>query len=269
MTTQTVPLEALQKVQKHLRSRLTLPDSENCPGSAAPSFDEPDQPIPLPDSLAGLGDLFAIGSSVSEGALIPNNQGQWFLSVTDPAIALNRLPGLFLKSNCRLATYLYRMRDSGIGQTYALPEALGTTAYLEAAIPATRSLEHPPHPGGALPDLMEAITGDHSLMSYLFASVLRRELEAFGSIGAHQQWHQHRFISAAPPQASWQWRTENAPDLQPKIYQLLDGEIVVEFFSCRVYPSIAIFQHLDQYEPGSYVAQAIDRPIAFAEGRAA
>jgi hypothetical protein len=267
MTTQIVPIAALQKVQKYLRSCLTLPDSENSPRELSIAINESVQPIPVPTSLAELGDLFCVGASLEDGVPMPNDRGQWFLSVIDPAIAVAKLPGLAVKPDCRLSTYLYRLHAAGRSQTVAIPEYLATTAHLEAAIATADHLEQPPEPVGAFPDLMMAIEGDQSLMSFLFASLLRRELEAFGSLGVHQQWQQHRLITVAPPQANWQWRTETAPDLQPKIYNLPEGEVVVEFFSCRLYPSIAIFQHLDQYEVGSYVAQIIDRPIAFAEGR--
>ncbi|NJN49776.1 MAG: hypothetical protein HC805_08455 [Alkalinema sp. RL_2_19] len=106
-------------------------------------------------------------------------------------------------------------------------------------------------------------------MSFLIASILRRELQAFGSLGENPpEWHRHRCIAAAPTQARWQWRTEAAPDLRPRIRILPHDRIIVEFFSCRVHPSIAIFQHLDQYENGSYTPQTIDRPLAFAEQKA-
>ncbi len=268
MTTQIIPLESLQKIQKFLRSTLVLPAAELSPGLNATS--DLVGTMPVPTSLSGLGDLFRVGSSLEDGGSMPNDQGQWFLSIVDPATTINRLPGLSVKPGFRLATYLLRSREQGWGQTIALPEKLAGTAQLAAALAAADQAKNPPQPVGALPDLMAAIAGDEQPMSFMIASILRRELQEFGCLGEEQQmWHRHRYIAAAPTQARWQWRTEAAPDLRPRIRILPDDRIAVEFFSCRVHPSIAIFQHLDQYEIGSYVAQSIDRPLAFAEQKAA
>jgi hypothetical protein len=267
MTTQIIPLESLQKIQKFLRSALTLPAAENTP--QLNSGVDLSSTMPLPMSLADLGDLFRVGSSLEDGCSMPNDQGRWFLSIVDPASAINRLPGLSVKPGYRFATYLYRLHEQGLGQTIALPEGRASTAQLAAALATADKPDNPPHPNGTLPDRMAAIAGDGQPMSYMMASILKRELEEFGRLGEEQQiWHRHRYIAAAPTQARWQWRTEAAPDLRPRIRILPDDRITVEFFSCRVHPSIAIFQHLDQYEAGSYVAQSIDRPIAFAEQKA-
>jgi hypothetical protein len=72
-----------------------------------------------------------------------------------------------------------------------------------------------------------------------------------------------------PQQLQWQWRTEGVKDLSPKVRILPEGRAVVEFFTCRVTPSIAIFQHLDQYTVGSYLAKTIDRPVAVGERKRA
>jgi hypothetical protein len=267
MTTQIIPLESLQKIQKFLRSALTLPPAENLPKFQSSS--DLMATMPLPTSLSALGDLFRVGTSLEDGGSMPNDQGQWFLSIVDAATTINRLPGLSVKPGYRFATYLYRLRDQGLGRTLALPEDRASTAQLAAALATADKPENPPQPAGALPDLMATIAGDQQPMSFMIASILRRELQEFGCLGeAQQMWHRHRYIAAAPTQARWQWRTEAAPDLRPRIRILSDDRIAVEFFSCRVQPSIAIFQHLDQYEIGSYVAQSIDRPLAFAEQKA-
>jgi hypothetical protein len=268
MTTHTISLETLQKVRKYLKSTLVLPESENRPRLIAFPLDDEADILPVPDSLADLGDLFRVGATLDDGLPMPNDQGHWFLSIMEPSTIINKLPHLSLQPNYRLVTYLYRMREAGCGKTWAIPEHLATTAQLEAAIIDAQNLEVPPCPVGALADFMSAIVGDGQPLSYMVASILRRELAEFGSLGAHQQWSQYRFIAAPPPQARWQWRTETALDLQPKIRLLPDSQIIIEFFSCRVHPSVAIFQHLDQYQPGSYIAQSIDRPIAFAERKA-
>jgi hypothetical protein len=262
MTTQIISLEALQKVRQHIKTMLTLPESENCPRLSG--LDDRDQTT-VPNSLADLGDLFRVGACLEDGVPMPNDQGMWFLSVMEPSMAIAKLPHINLKPGYRLITYLYRVRESGCGSTWALPAALATTAHLELALDRASQEMDPPCPTGALPDFMAAIEGNNQPVSFVIASILRRELQEFGRLGTQQEWRQHRLIASAPTQARWQWRTDTAPDLNPKIRLRPDGQIIVEFFSCRVHPSVAIFQHLDQYEPGEYVAQSIDRPIAFAE----
>jgi hypothetical protein len=264
MSTQKVPIESLQKIRQHLRSVLVLPASENRPRQNADTDD-----LPEPDSLASLGDLFRFGTDIDEGVPMPNDRGQWFVSVIDPAVALMKLPGLSIQPDYRLVTYLYRVRDEGQGKTWALPAALSTTAQLEKVITTPASPDRPPRPAGALDDVMAAVQGDRSPTSFLIASLLRRELLELGGLGTGSNWRQHQLIMQAPPQVRWQWRTEAVPDLSPKVRILPDGKVVVEMFTCRVSPSVAIFQHLDQYRSDQYVAQSIDRPIAIAEKKAA
>jgi hypothetical protein len=174
------------------------------------------------------------------------------------------LPGLKLKAGLRLVSYLYRLEENGISATWALPEALSTTAQLEAALRPSNGQDHPPKPDGSLADVMEAVEGDRSPMSFVIASLLRRELAEFGALGKFCAWEHHRLIDTLPP-AQWQWRTAIPKDLSPKIRLFPDGKAALEFFTCRTVPPIALFQHLDQYPLGHYTPQGIDRAIAIAQ----
>lgn len=263
MATQRIPLDVLQKVRQYFKTILVLPESENRPQTLA-LLSNPDF-LPEPDSLAGLGDLFRMGGPIDEGVPMPNNCGQWYVSVMDPGVAFMKLPGLQLQSGYRLATYLYRQGDDGIGKTWALPENLSAIANLEKVLVRSSGIQNPPKPLGCVDDFSLAIDGDRSPGSFLFASLLRRELEEFGYVGKSCLWSKHQLITAVPQQLQWQWRFEGAKDLSPKVRILPEGRAIVEFFTCRVTPSIAIFQHLDQYTTGSYAAQRVDRPIAIGE----
>lgn len=265
MSTQRIPLDTLQKVRQYLKTVLVLPESENRPLTAALANQTP---LPEPDSLAGLGDLFRVGTAIDEGVPMPNNYGQWYVSVMDPGVALMKLPGLQLRSGYRLATYLYRQGEEGLGKTWAIPEAMSTTTNLEKALGEAGSEQQPPKPLGCLEDLSLAIEGDNSASSYVYASLLRRELQEFGALGKRGIWGKHTLINSVPQQLQWQWRTE-VKDLSPKVRILPEGRAVVEFFTCRVTPSIAIFQHLDQYSAGEYLPKTIDRPVAIGERKRA
>ncbi|PSB23991.1 hypothetical protein [Stenomitos frigidus] len=263
MSVQKIQLEALQKIRQHIQHGFALPESENHPRSLA-SFDEAIE-IPEPDSLSGLGDLFNFGSAMDEPTHAPNTRGEWFISATNPGSVLQKLPGLTLKPDVRLVCYLHRQLEEGRGVIWAVPESLSTTAQLEKALAGSGDSTHPPCPAGAFTNLMEAVEGDHSAVSFIIASLLQRELAEFGCFGKASHWSHHRLIKAVPAQAQWQWKIEIPKDLSPKVLLFADGRAAIEFFSCRVVPPLALFQHLDQYSEKNYKATVLDRAIAIAQ----
>jgi len=190
--------------------------------------------------------------------------GRWFVSSINPAAALLKLPGLQLKPVFRLISYLYRAETDGAGIVWALPEAFSTTAQLEKAIATAGNLDLPPRPESALTDFMQAIEGDRSPLSFLIASILRRELQEIGALGQLCNWSHHRLIEAPPAQVKWQWRTEQPKDLSAKV-GFSSGQVAVEFFTCRIAAPIALFRHLDQYPIGHYKATSTDRVVAIVQ----
>ncbi len=261
MALQKFSLDVVQKVQQYIQSQLTLPASEQQPVS-----DMKEREMALeamaPESLDALGDLFRVGGFGDDEGVAPNAEGRWFISTIDPAGALSKLPGLELKNKVRLVTYLQRQSTGGMGVTWALPELMSTTAELEAAIEAAGDRAIPPHPKGALGNVMDGVTGDRSAASYLEASILLREFKEFGRSGQNCRWSHHRLITAAPNKP-WKWRTQQPLTyLAPKV-QIKDEKIaMVEFFSCRVVPPIALFRHLDQYVVKSYRPKTNDQVVA-------
>jgi hypothetical protein len=264
MSIQRVSLAALQKVRQYINQTLILPESENHPKTwlALREVDE----VPNPDSLAELGDLFNFGEVLpDEEVPMPNVHGRWFISATNPGTAFTKLPGLRLKPGLRLVSYLYRLGEDGQGQVWALPEHLSITAHLEKALKSSGGSDHPPQPEGALADFMEAVAGDRTPLSFVIASLLRRELSESGALGKTCQWQQHQLIDQVPPQVNWQWQGESPKDMAPKVRIFPDGKAAVEFFSCRVMAPIAICQHIDQYPAGHYKALCFDRTIALGQ----
>jgi len=264
MSIQKFPLDAVQKVRHHIQSMLVLSNHEDQPElwSKYTDVDE----LPEPGSLSELGNLFDFGSGVELGTKTPVHQGKWFVSTTNPGGALIKLPGLRLKPELRLVAYLYREEKMGVGAVYALPEGLSTTAQLEQALAEPAEPTQPPKPAGALADVMESLEGDRSPVSFLIASILRREMQEFGALGKFQDWTHHRLTSSLPGKVKWQWQTpQELSDLTPKVRMFPDGKAAVEFFTCRVSPPIALFQHIDQYSANSYRAIALDRAVAIAQ----
>ena len=128
MSTQKVSLEALQKIRQYIKKSLVLPESENHPKARSLAETE----VPEPDSLASLGDLFHVGDSPEITVQMPNDRGRWFISAAGPGCVLMKLPRLKLKAGIRLVSYLYRLEKDGLSVTWALPEALSTTALLRS-----------------------------------------------------------------------------------------------------------------------------------------
>ncbi len=261
MSVQKIPLDTVQKIRQHIKSMLVLPDSENNPKSW--SNYENLEDLPEPELLGDLGDLFNVGGTIEEASRAPNNRGKWFVSASNPGAALLKLPGLRLAADTRLISYLYRLQDSGIGATWAVPEDCSTTAHLEKALEAS-DRTRAPQPLGALGDLMDAVEGDRSPASFVVASILRRELREFGALGKACNWSYHHIVSTLPIKVQWQWRIDTPKDLSPKVRIFPDGRAVIEFFTCRTAAPIAIFQHVDQYPANGYKAVSIDRPVAVA-----
>ena len=265
MSVQKIQLEALQKIRQHIQHGFALPELENYPRSQSSYNSEAE--FPEPDSLSDLGNLFHFGGLLDEPTHAPNTRGEWFISVANPGAVLLKLPSLTLKPNVRLVSYLHRQSDEGMGVIWAMPEALSTTAQLEKALTASSDRTQPPQPKGAFTNLMEAVEGDRSAVSFIIASLLQRELKEFGRFGKASNWSHHRLISAIPTQVQWQWKIEIPRDLSPKVRLFNDGRAAIEFFSCRVVPPVALFQHLDQYSDSHYRATVCDREIAIAQRR--
>ncbi len=258
MSIQKIPFAAVQKVRQLIKDSLVLPSSEESPGSL--SLSEDDEP-PEPDSLYGLGDLFNLASTPEEEVHAPNREGRWFISATNPGAIVAKLPGLRIKSGFRMVSYLVRTAEGGSSVTWALPEALTTTAQLEDALNAVSDASGNPQPVGALSP-MEAIEGDRTVPSFITASLLYRELQEFGTQGKNWNWRHHRLIESVPPQVPWEWRGEMPKDLATKVLVFPDGRAAVEFFSCRIVAPVAIVRHMDQYAANSYQPSCIDRVVA-------
>ena len=259
MSSQQFPIKSLQTLRRSLKQQLVLPACEHAPGIT-------DEDIPEPDSLASLSNLFRKGGfSHAEGST-PNTNGRWFISTADASVALKHLPGIALKPNYCLVTYLYRIRrantNHGGAVTWAMLNQLSTTSHLEAALTNAVDYNTPPYPEGALLNYMNAITGNLTTNSFLVTSILQRELQEFGRCGRFHRWHHHRLIGSIPHQRQWQWRMQAPESLTPTVQTLPSGRITVEFYTCRVVPPIGIFRHVDRYQGNNYVARSSNQAIA-------
>lgn len=259
MSIQKFPLEALKKIRQYVQSTLS-PAAAERQSQTWTGLEDVDGELPEPESIDDLSGIFAFGGQVLAEA--PNARGHWFVSTVNPGTSLLKLPGLRLKPEMRLVSYLYRSDEDGAGLIFAVPELFSTTAHLEKALQSS-DFSQPPRPEGALPHFMEAVEGDRSAISFVVASLLRREFQEFGATGKRCNWSHHRLIDAVPPQTRCQWRLEHPPqDLAPKAKILPDGQAAVEFFSYRSGSTIVLYRHFDQYVAGQYKPNSVDKAIA-------
>ncbi|PSB17638.1 hypothetical protein C7B76_09470 [filamentous cyanobacterium CCP2] len=261
MTIQKFPLETLKKVRQYIQGTLVLSDAKTQPQSWA-ELDEENE-LPEPESLDDLSGVFAFGGLSEEELSGSTQRDRWFVSTVNPADSLLKLPGLSLNPAFRLVSYLYRAGEDGVGLVVAVPERYSTMVHLEKSLQTCGDISQPPKPDNALPQFMEAIDGDRSPLSFLIASLFRRELQEFGALGNRCQWSHHRFIDALPAQANCQWRVEPSPkDFSPKVKVLPTGQAAVEFFTYRAGNPIVIYRHLDQYAAQNYKVNPLDKAIA-------
>ncbi|MBD1911706.1 MULTISPECIES: hypothetical protein [unclassified Leptolyngbya] len=255
MTIKKYPLSSLQKVKKYLLQSLAVPNTEQT------GEEQTSDEMPEPESLDELSGVFTFGGTPLAQHPPATVQDEWFVSTVNPGACFLKLPGLQMKPDYRLVSYLFRSQGQGVGVVWAVPEAYSTMTILEKALTGKQTMAQPPKPEKALEHFMEAVEGDRTPASFLMASILRRELEEFGAMGDRKKWGQHELIDAAPA-ANWNWRTAQPKDLWPKVKVFDDGQAAVEFFSCRYSKPRMLYRHLDQYSPSTYQSKSIDSPLA-------
>lgn len=254
-------LNALKTVRRTLREALALPLVEDQPTST----EAREQALQrAPSTLAELGDLFRAASLDDAAEEGPNVEGRWFLSSVDPAGALLLLPGLRVKPGFRLATYLLRTPSGGIGHTCALPEDRSLTTQLESPLTDGSEWHYPPYPEGCLQQVMQALTGDRSPLSFVVASLWGREIEELGATGRDRQWSHHQLIETVPARIEWRWRDGEIPSdrLIPRLQIDPNGSVTVEFYTCRILKPYALFRHRDSYPADSYLSRPDNQAIA-------
>ena len=256
MSIQKLPLAALQQVRQYIKSTITLTDVDQKFQDWAMLDDFED--LPEPASVDNLSSIFAFGNLSTEQA---HRCSSWGVSTVNPGAALVRLPGVSLKPGMRMVGYVYQAKDDGVGAVWAVPDELSTTFALEKAI-ATSQASRQPQPEGAFDHFMEAVRGDRSAVSFMVASLLRRELEEFGAVGQRCTWSHHELIDAVPLQAKWQWKHQQPTDMAPKVKIMPDGQAAVEFFTWRGTHPIALFRHIELYPAESYVSKSQNQAIA-------
>lgn len=250
MTMQTFSIAPLRKVRQYITKNLQVSEID----TLSPHFFDDDDDIPEPDSLNALGGIFNMGGvgDFDDDTAHTEPEGSWTISNMNPADVLYKFPGLQLKPKIRLVSFTFQHHTDGKGVVWAVPEQYCTTDYLERAVENAGGVKQPPHPSDAFADFMDAIEGDRSLVTFFVASILRREILEYGAKGQFQNWTHHRLIDTVPASIKSYWKSEHPQNLRPKINELSDGKVAIEFFTCRVVPPVMIVRHVDQYPAQNY-----------------
>jgi len=173
----------------------------------------------------------------------------WSISPADfvPVVAV--LPSLAIKDPYVWRAYQYRARDSGHGRVFAVPRQ---AEWPEPAPAGGGEVSGPPHALGHLADSLE---GDASAESYVQASILRREMDSFGTAGhGSTRWDECRIVDAAPFDPAldgWEWREEPPDDWRPRV-DVVGDEVVVRIYTVTSFDQEQVCRHTDVYRRGSY-----------------
>ena len=259
MSLQSFPLASIQKARTYIRNSLSADKLEIDQGVVSITDD-----VPEPESIDALSGIFSFATPALVDTAAVRGAEKWFVSTVNPAAPLLKLPGLRLKPGFRLVSYLYRTPGHGAGIVWALPEALSTIDQLELSLKGCDRIATVPQPAGALEHFMDAIEGDRSPVSFVIASLLRRELQEFGSLGDRHRWNQHELIAEVPAHGSWQWPADPPKNLLPKVRVSDDGQAVLEFFTCCHTAPKTLYRHLDRYLAHQYRGDSLDKAVAVA-----
>ena len=190
---------------------------------------------------------------------------------------------LELKSGYFLTGYRFEMGGNGNGFVYAVPEGTYVPDPDECSVDSSLSLE-PPVPPGAMDDIMDAIEGDGTPLSFLCASFLERELSEFGAMWHGCEWSTHELVTRDPFSVgglfgegggisdrgctphdadAWRWHREKPGRWEPLV-KMGRGYATVTFFTHSGLGREAIYCHVDKFPLGTYRAKS--RRIVVAEG---
>lgn len=192
----------------------------------------------------------------------------WSISQADPSRIVAVFSALRLKPDYALRAYQFREGGNGNGFVYAMPAEVP----LPPPDDCTRDQSHflePPRPSNALDDVMEAIDGDGSPLSYLQASLLKRELAEFGAMWHGCEWGTHTILGRDPLEdgnedengsemdrpsgtaRDWDWERRKPKHWDPAV-TVLHERIRCSFYTFTGLGQEQIQRHTDSYRYGQY-----------------
>ena len=207
----------------------------------------------------------------------------WTVSEVDPTAVVAVFDTLRVAPEYRLCAYQYRERGNGNAFVYAIPTDV------EVPDPAICARRHdrflsPPEPSGALDNVMLAIEGDDSPLSYLHASLLKRELAEFGALWHGCSWCTEMLLDHMPRGAElrehghggpgldpdvpgyWEWRYPQPKRWGPTVTTATE-KVRVSFYTHGEVGKEHIVRHTDTYTHGVYTSVTRTAVIAWGQSR--
>jgi len=261
----------------------TSPTSEK-PPSPPPTAADPPKPPADDDSGELIGGVTVLGSLLNEWrqkTTMPMREDAaagWTKSRVDPVKMVEAFELLKVKKGFALRAYQFREGVNGNGVVWAMPENAGFPDPKDCPVLANHPFKAP-KPAAALEDAMEAITGNDEPLSYMAASILRREFSEFGAAGHGCDWGLRAILENDPWKATpakdgpppldispgdrsaWKW-SEAEPKYWPPQVRMEKDRVKVTFYTYTNLEKQRIFRHTDIYQPGKYHPKSEDKPIA-------
>ena len=180
----------------------------------------------------------------------------WHVSPVSPMKIVDIFPSVWIREGFVLHAYIFRKGGNGSGIVYAMPE--------DEEFPEPDECEplndflRTPKPDKAL-DFRSVLDGDGSLLSYLSASILTRELQEFGALWHGCRWRHHEIVGGR--RKSWdefEW-LQKIRNFRPRV--ISSESTVVEFFTYSEHMVRAVWLNRDRYLSG-YVFESEAEIIA-------
>jgi len=212
----------------------------------------------------------------------------WTKSRVDPAKLVGVFPDLRVRKGYVLRAYQFKEEANSNGFVWGLPDEAEFPEPADCPKLESHFL-HPPKPLDALDDVMEAIDGDGSAVSYLHASLLRRALRDFGGGWHGISWGTHSVLDGTPwrqerddeeedspmtrPMSQpreWKWIAAQPKSWSPQV-QWDAKRVVVSFHTYTALAKVdeegnvekeRILLHTDTYRRGKYRALSTEKKLA-------
>ena len=188
----------------------------------------------------------------------------------DPSRVTRCLKTLHLKPGLVLRGYQFYQGGNGNGFIFAMPE---DSPLPEPDNQACARVEKVPgvflpcpQPDCSLEHFMDAFTGDGSPLSFLEASIVKRELEECGAFWHGCSWGSHRIVTSLAKKetskaSQWTWSSPAPKVWRPTVTITQDGASVL-FFSYSEEGCCCYYRHLDEYTNDSYRPCSHEETIA-------
>ena len=205
------------------------------------------------------------------GELSTEPPSGWSTISSGPENILAVFRPLKLKAGFMLTGYRFQEDGNGNGFVYAVPKETGVPEP-EMCLIDQNSFLSPPVPPFALEDVMDAMEGDGSPLSYFCASLLKRELSEFGAMWHGCSWSTHELVTQDPFEpcgclraksgdaerlesrehvGNWKWLKSKPSRWEPRV-KMAEDNVTVTFHTHTALEREGIYRHVDRYKAGTY-----------------